>query len=289
MSISNTNMPPHTMIIEPPQRMPSSKLDREYEIQIALPPSYHYAKKKYPALYLMDGSLSFEMAVGVSQLLSSGGEIPEMIIVSVGCPREASPMEFGWRRTHDFGPNEIQSFKGLGPEVMEKLMPSPVGVVFKSGGAPLFLDFLTDEIMPAMARDYRVDENDQGLCGHSLGGLFVGYALFAKPGAFAKYICGSPVLNDGEFEIFKMEEAYASAHDDLPVSIFFGGGEKEVDNIFTAAGDLVGSMVRMAQTLRLRRYPSLTLFSKIFSGETHNSVPPFLLSWGLRKLWGPIK
>jgi hypothetical protein len=153
------------------------------------------------------------------------------------------------------------------------------------GGAPKFLDFLVDEVRPALAAAYRMDAHDHCLFGVSGGGMFVGYAIFARPDAFAKFICGSPVLDGGNYMIFDMEEEYAAAHDDFPARIFFAAGEEEIDHLGHAAWDIVGSMSRLAQTLLLRQYPSLRLKTCFFPGEGHNSVIPFTMSRGIRWLW----
>ncbi len=286
-SLAEEKIPGHraTMSFEPAKLMHSEAIGEDFEIQIALPASYHHSKKVYPVLYVTDGSGFFEMAVGVIQTLTLQAEAPEMVIVAVGCPREASMMEYARRRTYEFSPSEIMAYEGVGGDLLEAGIKAS-GFKFKAGGASLFLAFLTDELMPSIARDYRVDTKDQGLFGISGGGMFVGYALFAKPDAFAKYICGSPSLNAGNFEIFKMEERYAANHKDMKVSVFFGAGDTEIGNYGMAAWGIVSCTARMAEILSLRKYPSLKLVTKIFPGETHVSAPPFILSWGVRILWG---
>jgi hypothetical protein len=41
----------------------------------------------------------------------------------------------------------------------------------------------------------------------------------------------------------------------------------------------------MADILRVRAYPSLTLSARIFPGEGHVSVIPLVIAWGLRAVW----
>jgi hypothetical protein len=48
---------------------------------------------------------------------------------------------------------------------------------------------------------------------------------------------------------------------------------------------LVSSMVRMAEILKVRAYPSLRLTARIFPGESHGSVIPLVIAWGLRAVW----
>jgi len=53
--------------------------------------------------------------------------------------------------------------------------------------------------------------NEHTLWGHSAGGAFTGYALFANPGGFNRYIIGSGT----NALTIEMEQAYAEKHDDL--------------------------------------------------------------------------
>ena len=52
------------------------------------------------------------------------------------------------------------------------------------GGAPDFLRFISEELMPFVNANYPADADDCGLAGDSLGGLFVLYAMLANPGKF---------------------------------------------------------------------------------------------------------
>jgi uncharacterized protein len=267
----------HTMRRERPRLLRGKAFDYDHEIQVALPPSYDQTDDAYPVLWVTDGSVFFDLAVGIVPTCKL-----EMIVVGVGCPQDLPSSEFSRRRSFDFSPGERLAYDGLGGRMVEEAHARRTRA--RLGGAPVFLDFLVDDVREALARDYRMDAGDHWLFGVSGGGMFVGYSLFARPGAFAKYICGSPCLNGGDRQIFALEERYAADHDDLPAKVFFGAGEAEIEALNLAAWDIVGSMASMAQTLRLRQYPSLRLDFRIFPGEGHNSVIPLILSTGLRAL-----
>ena len=49
---------------------------------------------------------------------------------------------------------------------------------------------------------------------------------------------------------------------------------------------IVSSMARMVETLYIRGYPSLKLETRIFPGESHDTVLPHVLRWGVRSVWG---
>jgi predicted alpha/beta superfamily hydrolase len=150
------------------------------------------------------------------------------------------------------------------------------------GGAPRFLPFLAQDVRQRLAQDYRMAD-DHTLFGHSGGGLFCAYALVAQPEAFDPYICGSAAIAAGDYEVFRIEERYAQQHKDLPAVVFFGVGEKEVLDKNTLG--IFSSTARLPEILKTRAYPSLKLYFRAFAGESHGSVIPPLLAWGLRSVW----
>ena len=86
------------------------------------------------------------------------------------------------------------------------------GLKVESGGAPLLLRSLGEEIVPFIEANYRTSPADRGLAGYSYGGLFVLYALFHKPEMFTRYFAGSPTMRD---ELFDYEERHSVTHGDL--------------------------------------------------------------------------
>jgi predicted alpha/beta superfamily hydrolase len=274
--------------VEPSRRMRASGYPWEHEIQIALPPSYGKSDRKYPVLWVTDGSFFLSAALEVATACA-GKTVPEMIVVAIGAPPEAKA-EVGTRRGYDFSPNENSAFEGFGSAVhkalidsgLKKLAAEGKPFTIRVGGAPQFLPFLVDEVRGQLGRDYRMADDDT-LFGHSGGGLFCGYALVARPTAFKRYICGSPSLAAGDYEVFRIEERYAQANRDLAASVFFGAGEAEI--LSGSTWGIVSSMVRLEEILKSRNYPSLKLSTRIFPDENHVSVIPLVLSWGLRAVW----
>src|SRR5262245_45723789 len=274
--------------IEPSRRMRASGYPWEHEIQIALPPSYGKGDRKYPVLWVTDGSFFLSAALEVATACA-GKTVPEMIVVAIGAPPEERA-EVQTRRGYDFSPSERMGFDGFGSSVykaqvdsgLKKLAAEGRPMTIKAGGAPRFLPFLVDEVRGQLSKDYRMAD-DHTLFGHSGGGLFCGYALVARPSAFKRYICGSPSLAAGDYEVFRMEERYAEANRDLAASVFFGAGEAEI--LDGGLWGIVSSMTRFEEILKSRKYPSLKLSTRIFPDEKHVSVIPLVLSWGLRAVW----
>ena len=274
--------------IEPSRRMRASGYPWEHEIQVALPPSYGKGDRKYPVLWVTDGIWFFGAAAEIATSCA-GKTVPEMIIVAIGAPPEAK-VDVQTRRGYDFTPSERMDFDGFGSSVykaqvdsgLKKLAAEGKPVTIKAGGAPTFLPFMVDEVRNQLAKEYRMAD-DHTLFGHSGGGLFCGYALVARPTAFKRYICGSPSLAAGDYEVFRIEERYAQTHRDLAASVFFGAGEAEI--LDGGLWGIVSSMTRFEEILKSRAYPSLKLSTRIFPDEKHVSVIPLVLSWGLRAVW----
>ena len=82
----------------------------------------------------------------------------------------------------------------------------------------------------SQAHDFRMAD-DHPLFGHSGGGLFCAYALLARPSGFTRYLCGSPSLAAGDYEVFRMEERLAHQNKGLVASVFFGAGGAELTAI----------------------------------------------------------
>ena len=272
-----------TMSIEPAVSMRTAAFDWDYEVQVALPASYGAVPgKSYPVLWLTDGPFLLHLAVGLLNTLVVGGLAPEMIIVGVGCASEAGATEFGRRRSIDFAPpGKSILFDGPGGDYFRKLGVPEEGTRQQADD---LLAFLIDEVRPALSRKYRMSD-DHGLLGHSGGGMFASYALFARPGAFRRYIIGSPSSNAADRAAFRLESDYAAAHTDLKADVFFGAGELEIGKLSLAAWGIVSAPVLMAETLLLRQYPSLKVTTRIFSGKDHSSVIADIIAEGVRAVW----
>jgi predicted alpha/beta superfamily hydrolase len=266
--------------IEEPRTMRADGWAWEHEIRVALPVSYATGERSYPTLWVLDNQLE--------EALSILG-VRDLILVAVGSG--ATLADFNVRRTHDYTPGPDMRFDDAGSDIVyatvESLFPE-VGEPGATGGAAGHLGFLVDVVRPTLAAEYRMDPDEHAIVGFSQGGTFVAHAIFARPGAFAKYIVGSGALWQSHGAIFKLEQEYAAQHDDLPADVFIGAGDAEITEPFIQAMGLVSSTVRLAETLSFRKYPSLKLTVKIFPGESHLTAFPHILSWGVRSLFGDV-
>ena len=237
------------------KKFQSVSVEDDFYIYISLPQSYEATDKHYPVLYILDGDMTFGMAVGIARYLQLGGNIPELIIVGIGYG--TLKKEEGNMRQRDYSPTEKSGKEGI------------------TGGAPDFLNFLTYELFPHIDSTYRTDKNNKAVFGYSMAGLFCFYTLFNEPETFNRYIIGSPYLLWDNGVIFDEEERAAIKFTDLDARIFISvGSEESTEKYFNPIDELV-------TILEEREYEGLILETKVFDGGTHLICPPEALSYGL--------
>jgi predicted alpha/beta superfamily hydrolase len=264
---------PHTAAHE----LASSLVDQTYRVFVALPPSYAASGKTYPVLYSLDANGSFALIRDIVHALLLGPEIPELLVVGIGYPAD-SYVATQAVRNRDFTPTADEApYQAL--RERRPAAPPYAG----SGGAPNFLRFICEELMPFIARHYRVDPSDATLYGHSLGGLFALHTLFHATSAFQRYLVSSPSLWWDRRMLFEAEAQYAATHADLAARVFLsaGGLEEPPDSTF----QMISNVKALVEQLRDRCYPSLALTSHVFDDETHLSVSPSAITRGLRTLY----
>jgi len=146
-------------------RLPSEIVGDDYEIFVRLPPDYDPTRvDAYSLVFQLDASLplldEFDVTSGFASEYEAEGEIAPTIVVGVGYPDPPGPHG---GRLRDYSPPERNGAALEGA----------------TGGADLFYAFLREELTPWVEQTYPGIAGPQrrALFGHSLGGLFVMYAL----------------------------------------------------------------------------------------------------------------
>lgn len=140
--------------------------------------------KKYPVIYLLDGSKD-EDFIHISGLVQFGSFpwlnlIPESIVVGIS----------NVDRKRDFTyPSQNESDR--------KDLPT-------SGKSELFINFIENELQPFIETTFRTTGN-KTLIGQSLGGLLATEILLKKPNLFDQYIIVSPSLWWDNANLLKLE------------------------------------------------------------------------------------
>jgi predicted alpha/beta superfamily hydrolase len=255
----------------------SSILNQEMNIYIKLPISYYNNPQKvYPAWYLTDANRSFPMVANMVSIFEVPKlSEPEILVIGIGY-KIKDLADWGSWRTRDLTPTNIPALDTSWAKMLTRMTGRQF--VVKSGGAATFLEFITKELFPFIESNYRVSKTDRGIGGYSYGGLFSLFVLFKQPELFRIYYAGSPSIDYDKGVLFNFEKEYALTHKDLNAKLFMSVGGSE-DSL------MVTNMKKMAELLRSRSYPGLTVETQVFPEENHESCIPSSIMRALRVLY----
>jgi len=242
----------------------SQVLNQDFQLYVKLPWYYDRSDATYPVLFSLDGNRSFPLYSTMSLIYETPGTSSKEIMIvgiryKVDDDRLRGLVQWAAWRTRDLIPERREKTEEYWKEKLSTLLGGE-DMIVQSGGAPLFLKSLREEIIPFIELNYRVSSTERGLAGYSYGGLFTLYALFHAPELFTRYFAGSPTMLD---RLFEYEENYASTQSDLKARLFITTGSRE--------SDLLEPVQRMADRLRSRGYPGLEVLTQVFEGEGHSS------------------
>lgn len=233
--------------------------NKDYELYVQLPKSYPDTKTSYPLIIVNDSSFAFPVTNGAMALMG-GAVVQEAIVVGISYSKGDDRM---LSRTRDYTPTHSP--------VDSSGHSSPGRLA--SGHAKEYVDFIENQVIPLVQKNYRIDSKKKVFVGHSYGGLLGTYILFKKPHLFTDYIIGSPSLGYDNRIMFNIENAFSKSHNSLPVNVTMFVGSLE--------GEMVTNVLAMEKQLRSRNYEGLGLRVEVMQGENHHSVFPGLLSKGL--------
>jgi len=201
---------------------------------VQLPSDYERSTKSYPVLYTLDGSSTIVTVPPLVDSLVAAGSVPEMILVAI--PHRD--------RRHDLTPTANEQFP-------------------TSGGGQRLLRFIADELIPHVDDTYRTQQT-RVLHGHSLGGLFVAYALAAAPGRFQGYIASSPTIHWDDWIVREMT-ARAFEQPNWEAFLFLSVGSDDMARYVETTGEFAGWLEANAPECLRWRY-------HVYEGATHESV-----------------
>ena len=206
----------------------SEEVGVSYRIGVATPPGYDESHAPYPAVFALDGAYYLEMFRDMFYENDSN-----IIIVAVLNSD---------RRNIDYMPLNRCNSGG--------------------GGNTAFLKFLVRELVPYLNENYNMHPSLRLLFGHSHGGSFVFYTLFADHGdtfplllsTDASIGCNLPYFNN-------LERSYHSENSRLPV-LLYAAGATEHNAVFVRP---------FMQNLKSRGYEKLIAKYDEFHGF-HNGI-----------------
>jgi predicted alpha/beta superfamily hydrolase len=244
--------PPKDFLLGKDYTFKSTVLGEDRPLRIFTPSDYTSARSSYPTLpvlYLLDGPGHYVHVVGLVDFLAKQGRIPPMIVVAIG----------NTNRTRDLTPtNSRYVFGGRTEEDFAA-----------SGGAGKFFEFMRDELIPHVEKNYRAAPF-RILDGHSFGGLFALKVLHDSPATFQALIAVSPSLWWERGIMLKHSGAIGLARQYLYLSVGNEGGEHRQ------------AIDRYADKLRQNATPGFLWAYKAYERESHGSVPHETLYDGLK-------
>jgi hypothetical protein len=247
---------------------------QDYNVYVSLPASYSRGNQRYPALYVPDVDQGFlgirgaSFFLGMGGLTGTGDVLEEFILVGVPLKSE-SVLDWARMRSLDLTPTEVESWNASTAKL--------IGGAIRSGGAPLFLRALKEEVIPFIEANYRTTP-DRGLAGYSFGGLFAAYVWLNDGETFSRYLIGSPSLWWDQRVLLKTEAALAESGKTLRGRVFLSVGAEEGETQVGPFKDFTAALARHA-------YPNLRLESQIFVGENHRTGILTALSRGVNSLY----
>jgi predicted alpha/beta superfamily hydrolase len=232
----------------------SNSIKDTFKIFICLPKNYDRNKDTYPAVYILDANVAFDMISTLMKLLSNGLDCKQAIYIGVGYKNF---LIMDSLRGRDYSYPQKDGIPG-------------------SGRGKLFTDFLRNELIPFINSAYRTKSANNTLIGHSLGGYYVMYnmlstAVEGKP-MFNNYIAGSPFVINDKY-LVDLEQKLSSQTDSLPIKLFICSG---------TIGDVDSMLIVFTDILKKRNYKGFEFKCIEFKDFDHMDVMFPTWSKGLR-------
>ena len=189
--------------------MYDTELNTDFLVHVVLPPNYD-KNKAYPVFFLTDAVWRFGNTPQMRKLMENG-EADDVILVTLGYNYKID------------GAGDYTRFNYL---ILQR---------------DLTIDFITDNLMPYLSENYRIDYENSTFYGHSNGGVLAHTALCKSDQyenqPFGRYIIGSPAFwglyddDNGHFQLHPDEYIkdydYFTRNDKLNKKVYLCGGEKE--------------------------------------------------------------
>ena len=247
----------------------SSVNKKEYLVNVMLPKNYSASDTiKYPVLYVLDGKYSTTSFYALKENFALGKEFTNIIFVTIDANVKTESEWLAHRYT-DLTPTHHPP----SDTAIARFFKLPVS---PSGGASNFLATIEKDVIPFIQHTYKTNQ-ERGLFGHSLGGLFAAYCLLVKPGLFQKYSINSPSIWWNNGELVALADSTAKLNPTIKATIFISAGSLEGDFMIAPVKNFIQSLKT--------NFSALNITSKIFEDETHLSVVPAASSRTLRVLY----
>jgi hypothetical protein len=235
----------------------SAQTGSDYAIYVDAPDPGR-APGPWPCVFLMDGDFLFDFAVEACRSLVARGRIPPTAVVGVGYGVNLG--EPGNFRGRDYTPTASAEEPG-------------------SGGAGRFHDYLAASLWPELTRRYPLRETGRAIAGHSVGSLFVLYALLVERPFFDLALASAPSIWWDDRSLLRLVEERRARSATLAGRLYLGVGAADTPS-------MTGDLDLLEVQLRDRPFSGLRVESQRFLGRDHYDVLPLSISAGLATLLG---
>jgi predicted alpha/beta superfamily hydrolase len=241
--------------MKPAFRLLSPETGTEYAIYVEVPQATD-SPGPWPAVLFMDGDDQFSAAVDAYREAGEAGLVPPVLLVGVGYG--ASYAKAANKRGRDYTPTAHSD--------------EPA-----SGGAAVFMKFLTTTLWPELAKRYPLDDSRRGIAGHSLGSLLVLYALWQEPLFFTHYLASAPSIWWDNRSLLRLAAERHARKAGLPARLFLSVGEED-------SASMTGDLARLEQQLTAKPFSGLDVTVRLFAHRNHFNVLPDAFRTGLTTL-----
>jgi len=234
----------------------SAIMNEERRVIIHLPRNYSKdTSRKYPVMYVLDGTSQDQHTADKIAVLSDAGLVPSAIVV--GLPNTRGNRE------------RAQTPPYMRREVSDANSPF--------GASDRFLAFVERELIPFVEGNYRTS-GYKTLSGNSRGGLFVLYSLMEKPDLFQARFCYSvPVWRFDSLMVNKTATFLRSAAG-LNSFLYLSVGEQETEQ-------MIGGFNKMVEALKKNRQKEFRWVADYTPFAVHQDNALISTSKGLAE-WG---
>lgn len=176
----------------------SATIAEDFRLFVASP-TFVEPGEKYPVNYVLNANGTSGLVMETARLLEPGENLATFV-VGIGCAVDYGFAGALFKRFRDLSPT-----KGGELEDMKRRWTAAFAGPVTSGGGPLFLQFLREEVKPAIEAAYPVDPEDANIGGASIAGLFLTWTLLTQPETCLRYIIISPSVWWNQEEVWQWE------------------------------------------------------------------------------------
>jgi predicted alpha/beta superfamily hydrolase len=217
----------------------------EYVLKITFPRNYN-SDKEYKTLYYLDAFWLTEITLGSYTILDYCNYVED--VVFVGISLDGTEKDWHKQRDMDFTPSPFENL-GLFEDLKKSNPEDKIKITVKTaggnqlneentGGANLFLDFLENQVIEFVEKEYPNLNKRRGLLGHSFGGLFGFYTLQNRPELFQDLLLISSPLSWNSSELVDKGIFFKLIDSKSEIKLYHSYGEEEVKGTITSNNDI---------------------------------------------------